>query len=248
MTKYYKWYNTIIERSHSRVLDKSVYIERHHIIPRSLGGTDDITNIAKLTAREHFICHWLLIKIHKDGLANYKMRCALQRFKYGNKKSYYNSRAYDYNKSILFEQRSQAMRGPNNHFWGKTHTEKTKKHLSNIRKGKRVGPENSFYGKSHTDETKQKLREVRKKDLRKSCDFCGKTTTLNNHQQFHGEHCKLNPNVSQDVINLRKVKAMKASIKASVKDHHCIYCNRYFVKSKYNRWHGVNCKLNNDRS
>lgn len=38
------------------------YTENHHIIPKSLGGTDDLDNIVELTAREHFICHWLLLK------------------------------------------------------------------------------------------------------------------------------------------------------------------------------------------
>lgn len=38
------------------------YYEKHHIIPRCLNGTDDNKNLVLLTAREHFICHWLLFK------------------------------------------------------------------------------------------------------------------------------------------------------------------------------------------
>lgn len=38
------------------------YSERHHIIPRCLGGTDDEDNLINLTAREHFIAHMLLAK------------------------------------------------------------------------------------------------------------------------------------------------------------------------------------------
>lgn len=40
------------------------YTENHHIIPRSLSGADDDSNLVKLNAREHFICHLLLTKIH----------------------------------------------------------------------------------------------------------------------------------------------------------------------------------------
>lgn len=42
------------------------YVERHHIVPRSEGGTDNDDNIVALTAREHYICHLLLAKIYND--------------------------------------------------------------------------------------------------------------------------------------------------------------------------------------
>lgn len=59
--KYTKWYYSIINRASSRNL--SEYCERHHIIPKSLGGKDDDDNIISLTAREHFVCHRLLVKM-----------------------------------------------------------------------------------------------------------------------------------------------------------------------------------------
>lgn len=59
---YKKHYNRLIDRSCNRILDG--YVEKHHIIPRCLGGTDDKSNIAILTPEEHFLAHQLLIKIH----------------------------------------------------------------------------------------------------------------------------------------------------------------------------------------
>ena len=59
--KYTSIYYSIIERSHNRILQE--YSEKHHIIPQSLGGSNDSENIVKLTAREHFICHLLLTKM-----------------------------------------------------------------------------------------------------------------------------------------------------------------------------------------
>ena len=44
-----------------------VYYEKHHIIPKCLGGTDDKNNLVLLTAREHFLCHWLLIRIYPSN-------------------------------------------------------------------------------------------------------------------------------------------------------------------------------------
>lgn len=41
----------------------SGYTENHHIIPISLGGSDDSYNRVKLTAREHWLIHLLLFKI-----------------------------------------------------------------------------------------------------------------------------------------------------------------------------------------
>jgi hypothetical protein len=52
---YFKTYNQIIERAMSRTI--TGYVERHHILPKSLNGNDNKFNIARLTAREHFICH-----------------------------------------------------------------------------------------------------------------------------------------------------------------------------------------------
>ena len=73
--KYSKWYLAIIKNAKSRVkLD--IYYETHHIIPRSLGGSDSIENLVVLTAREHFICHLLLPQM-LDGEDKYKMRYAI---------------------------------------------------------------------------------------------------------------------------------------------------------------------------
>jgi hypothetical protein len=59
-------YNLLIERAKQR--DVIGYTEVHHIIPKCLGGSDDISNLVKLTAREHYIAHILLAKIHGGTL------------------------------------------------------------------------------------------------------------------------------------------------------------------------------------
>jgi hypothetical protein len=40
------------------------YSERHHIIPKCMGGDNTPDNLCFLSAREHFIAHFLLIKIY----------------------------------------------------------------------------------------------------------------------------------------------------------------------------------------
>ena len=56
--KYYKWYEQLIDRARNRTIEG--YVERHHIVPRSLGGTNEKSNLVALTAREHLIAHMLL--------------------------------------------------------------------------------------------------------------------------------------------------------------------------------------------
>lgn len=62
-------YNNIINNAltSNRSKGKDVYYERHHIIPKCLGGTNDKDNLVNLTAREHFIAHRLLCKIYPDN-------------------------------------------------------------------------------------------------------------------------------------------------------------------------------------
>lgn len=43
------------------------YYERHHIVPRSMGGSDKQSNIVSLTARQHYLAHWLLYKVHRNS-------------------------------------------------------------------------------------------------------------------------------------------------------------------------------------
>ena len=63
---YQKIYNSLIERARSRVLEAGIYFEKHHVLPRCLGGSDDFENIVKLTAEEHYIAHQLLVKLNPD--------------------------------------------------------------------------------------------------------------------------------------------------------------------------------------
>lgn len=80
--KYSKIYTMITDRAKTRILDS--YKEKHHIHPQSLGGPSKKENLVWLTAREHFICHWLLVKM-TDGEARSKMVYALQGMKASNK-------------------------------------------------------------------------------------------------------------------------------------------------------------------
>lgn len=60
---YKKIYESIVNNALDRKMPNGQY-DRHHIIPRSLGGVDYESNMVNLTLREHFVCHLLLAKIY----------------------------------------------------------------------------------------------------------------------------------------------------------------------------------------
>jgi len=73
---YERIYNQIIERANNRIIEG--YTEKHHIIPKCMGGNDIKTNIVRLTPKEHYLCHRLLCEIYpsKNGLVfAYWMMC-----------------------------------------------------------------------------------------------------------------------------------------------------------------------------
>lgn len=66
---YLNIYNNLITRSSNRG-SVQLHTEMHHIIPRCLGGNNDVSNLVKLTPEEHYLAHQLLVKIYPD---NYKL-------------------------------------------------------------------------------------------------------------------------------------------------------------------------------
>lgn len=80
---YSKIYQLLIETRRNRGIPQG-YKEKHHILPRSFGGTNNAENLIYLTAREHFIAHRLLAKIYPDtGMVHavYKMACTNRKMK-----------------------------------------------------------------------------------------------------------------------------------------------------------------------
>ncbi|TFH11193.1 MAG: HNH endonuclease [Candidatus Thorarchaeota archaeon] len=69
---YQKHYNLLIETRNSLYSSRKEqkaggsYFERHHIQPLSMGGSHEKDNLVLLTAREHYLVHWLLWKIHRN--------------------------------------------------------------------------------------------------------------------------------------------------------------------------------------
>jgi cellobiose-specific phosphotransferase system component IIA len=70
--KYTRWYYNIVTNAKSRI--SIGYTEKHHIIPKSCGGNNSKNNLVALTAREHFVCHLLLIRMVEVLVENYQKK------------------------------------------------------------------------------------------------------------------------------------------------------------------------------
>lgn len=65
---YEKIYNDLVQKAQTQILPKNTYIERHHIMMKCLGGSNDKSNIVRLTPQQHYIAHLLLYKIYKNQM------------------------------------------------------------------------------------------------------------------------------------------------------------------------------------
>lgn len=110
--KYTSWYYSIVNKAINRTIEG--YSEKHHIIPRTLGGTNNKNNIVVLTAREHFVCHLLLTKM-LNNQERQKMVYALHMLsntKNFNQQTRYipSSKLYEYERKIFSETHSVRMK------------------------------------------------------------------------------------------------------------------------------------------
>lgn len=106
---YEKIYNDLINKRRNFPLKKEVYSEKHHIIPRSIDPSliKEKTNIIRLTAREHFIAHLLLIKIYeKQNNKDFYIKAVLAINLMINK----NSKRYEWKDACLYSKKYEYLR------------------------------------------------------------------------------------------------------------------------------------------
>ena len=136
------------------------------MLPRCLGGSDDVDNIVILTAREHFIAHQLLVKVY-PGHRGVIFALHMMTVSPNGNGERLNNRTYEWIRircagvvsgsgNPMYGVRRM---GAENHFYGRHHNERTKALLRE--RCANWGDDNGFYGKNHSDVTKQILREQR---------------------------------------------------------------------------------------
>ena len=213
---YLKVYNNIIEKARCENRYKGViYYESHHIIPKCLGGSNKKENLIFLTPKEHFICHRLLIEIHRH---NYKSYVSMLRaFVMMSTKNihqsnrYINSRIYENVKNKLYGD-DGLLTGKNATFFNKQHSQETKEKLSNIRKGD-LNPQ---YGKPSWNNGKSKNTDFRISEGSKK----QKENPYNKNRPKMGEDTrkKLSEIAIKNNLGKNKSNKHKTSISKKMKD------------------------------
>jgi hypothetical protein len=129
---YSKIYFNIVERRKQSPYDG--YVEKHHIVPKSLGGSDDKENLVALSAREHFIAHLLLTKMYSEGTPEYfkmiKSFMMMLTCKSNNQNRLINSKKYECLRIEFSKVQSLSQKGRNNSQFGKPKSEELKTKIS----------------------------------------------------------------------------------------------------------------------
>ena len=244
MNKYEKWYQEITARGQTRVINE--YTETHHIQPVSLGGADTPENLTRLTAREHFICHWLLTKI-TTGEARHKMLNALRMMRAENPrqqryKTKITARVYSKLKEEYSQLQSKRFTGEGNGFYGKTHTPEARAKISAANSG-RV--------QSEEEKQKQKTAMTVKKRAQFSEEWLEKLSAAHrgeNNNRYGVEVSEETRKKIGDKLRGRKqspetIAKKSAALTGTTREKkQCPHCSQLIAVNAYPRWHGDNCR------
>jgi ribosomal protein S27AE len=148
----------------------------HHIVPRHAGGTDDPSNLIKLTVEEHADAHRKLYE------------------QYGRWQDYlaWKGLSGRIDKEELIRQMTSIVHK------GKVVSEETKAKQSKAKMGKnnpmygtvspnagKFGEDSPRWGLKHSDDTKAKISESAKNRKKIDCPHCGKSALPGHYGRWH---------------------------------------------------------------
>ena len=214
---YSKIYDDFISSRMSRA-EPSGYCEMHHIVPRSLGGSDHSDNLIKLTGREHFFAHLLLAKVY-GGVMWYPMYMMR-----GSRYGHVSSHTYEMCRVNAAKVHSDFMQGRTPPNKGVKMSDEQKVLLSKAHTGKILSTEHrmkvltalrsrerdaewsgniskALKGRVVGQEVRDKISNTLKgnipknkgvPDTRVKCPHCGKVGGRSVMKRWHFDRCKIN--------------------------------------------------------
>lgn len=227
---YTKCHDAIIERAQNREITGAVEI--HHIIPRCMYGTNDTNNLVKLTPREHYVVHQLLVKMYPNNdLLIYAVHLM------SGDAHYRNNRSYSWARKKFTEQHSKRMKGKNTGPQTPAHVAKRAAALK--------GKPSKLKGRILSPDRIKKQSDARR----------GKGSTLKGRKQSP-EHVAKKAAARRGKSSTLKGRTLSAETKKKISESckgkrgpqvklTCPYCDKTSGATVMKRWHFDNCKLVN---
>lgn len=225
---YFKLYKNLIHDAKTNP-KLNEYKEKHHIIPKCMGGTDVSENLILLTARQHYLAHWLLYKMYRTPTLVHAWH-SMSRIGVGQECRSINSHLFEYCKKERNKILSDQYSGSGNTFYGKKHTDETKRKLSEIHSGKVYKTQEQI-----NDWVKRVAKKPKSDEHKRKISRCG----LGMLQHIYTKEIirvlltddRFNSN---EWVNPRKLTPEKK--------YKCEHCDIITTPANLKRWHNEKCK------
>jgi hypothetical protein len=204
------------------------------------GDNNNKQNLAILTAREHFICHRLLVRM-LEGTNRARMVLALKIITRMRGQVVITSRIFQ----TVREESAKAHRLFQT---GRTLSEDTKEKLRIINTGKKYGKRNPTVGAKISAKLKGRVKsETHLLKLLPNLDWTGKSHSEETKQRMRkpkSESHKANMSIARSGIRLSDdhKKALSDAKKCAPK-FICPHCYTKATAAMFGRWHGDKCRV-----
>lgn len=264
---YFRIYDQLIERAKTRDETTLAHIERHHIVPKCIGGTDDPENLVALTLEEHFVAHQLLTKMFPliDSLAyaanmmgnrsnkqyGWLKRQFVEREKV-NKKGHKRSReSIEKQRATL---KAQYAAGKVHARVGSTITEEHKRKVSEANKGKEIPVESrssleGYITRYGEEEGTRLYKENNKKKRSMSLEgFIARFGEEEGPIKYQERQAKMKARTGEKAsfYGRKHTEEWKAAMRKPKPIVACPHCGKEGGIGIMKRWHFDNCKQKKD--
>lgn len=167
---YSKVYDEILNKYGTVQKPSGTYTERHHVIPKCIGGTNDAANLLYVPTKVHFICHKLLCKMYNEPKLKFAFWAMCNQLS-GDVSRKYVVTSHTYNKAKEAFAVANSMLHKNKKI-SKERCDALRLQMT----GNSINPkgaDNPLYGKPRSEEVKQKIRETKTLHPERNWNFKG---------------------------------------------------------------------------